>query len=99
MEINILILIFTIVLFYLIITCCIDIYNNKYVENFVHDYYSWNWSHPYTITYINSIHPSYHNNHTYSLSCDFTDDAHPSCSNGLDIPSINKNGILQNNTI
>lgn len=100
MNINIITLVIVILIFSLIM----GFFSNYScsIEKFVDNYYSWNWNHPYTITYINSIHPAYHkyndNNHRYSLSCDFTDDAQPFCSNGLDIPSINQHGIIQNNS-
>lgn len=58
-------------------------------EKFVDNYYHWNWNYPHLIKDLNKIDnridcPSC----TYSMSCDFTDDAQPFCYRSLDIPTL-----------
>lgn len=76
----------------------IAIYNNKYTkkENFIDKYYDWDWNDPDLIGCINLIDKGFYNygsgypdpgpNATYSMSCDFTDDAQDFCYRTLDVP-------------
>jgi hypothetical protein len=81
-----------IILFIIIFILIILFYsfNNK-TENYVDNYYSWNWNHPHTIKHINDyVHPkpAIDNNGNliglYSLSCTLSDDAFSTCQDGLD---------------
>ena len=70
-------------------------------EQFVDKYYHWNWNDPNMIKLINLIDNSSHcKDCTYSMSCDYTDDAQPFCYRSLDVPSYDKrNKVLRNNSI
>lgn len=74
---------------------------DKNTEQFIDKYYHWDWNDPDTMTLINQINnKSNCDNCTYSMSCDFTDDAQAFCYKSLDIPKHNKkNKFLQNNAI
>lgn len=62
-------------------------------EEFVDDYYYWNWNDPMMLTRINSIDPKCKDKHCkYSISCDFTDDALPHCYKSFDYPTQLKVG-------
>jgi len=71
-------------------------------ECFVNDYYDWNWNNPNMMTIINNIDYSTKcptNICTYSMSCDYTDDAHPWCINSLDDTSyLSENDMLISNS-
>jgi hypothetical protein len=59
----------------------------KQNEPFVDAYYHWNWNDPRMITRMNLT--SIDNdckNCTYSMSCDYTDDAQPFCHKSYDVP-------------
>ena len=66
----------------------------KTEENFVGDYYIWNWNEPEIINHINSIHPNRTNQKykdskkAYSLSCDFSDDVFDHCVDGMYIQDL-----------
>lgn len=60
-------------------------------ERFVDDYYHWNWNDPNMIKKMNVASTNTEcKNCTYSMSCDYTDDAQPFCYKSHDIPSIIK---------
>ena len=77
-------LVLLILIFYFIFSNLVC--NNDDNEKFVDNYYSWNWNDPNTIKFINLTHPPLHKfkNNAYSLNCDFSDDALPSCHKGID---------------
>lgn len=78
-------LILIVLLFYFIFNNLIC-YDDNYREKFVDNYYSWNWNDPNTIKFINLTYPPLHKfkNSAYSMNCDFSDDALPSCHKGID---------------
>ena len=85
----------------LVIVTISIIYLSDDSECFVNDYYSWNWNNPNMMTIINNIDYSTEcptNICTYSMSCDYTDDAHPWCMNSLDVPyyDLNTDMLISN---
>lgn len=77
---------------------CDDNDNNR--EKFVDKYYHWNWNDPDLIKDINRIDNRSNCSHcTYSVSCDYTDDAQPFCYRSLDVPTDDKErSILRTNS-
>src|SRR5437764_566575 len=68
-------------------------------EQFVDKYYHWNWNNPNLITLINNIdNYSQCEDCTYSMSCDYTDDALNHCYKSLDVPTYDENGVLRHNS-
>jgi hypothetical protein len=71
-------------------TDCVN--NNNNTEKFIDNYYRWNWNDPNMIALINNIDNSANcQNCSYSMSCDYTDDAQPFCFRSLNIPTRNIN--------
>jgi hypothetical protein len=78
--------------------------NNK--EEFTDEYYNLDWTNSNLTDYVNNdiAYNSYvcnkysNSNCTYSMSCDFTDDALPHCFSSLDVPT-RINGKYMNNSI
>lgn len=63
--------------------------NNNENEEFIDNYYYWNWNKPNIIKQINYNKNSKKcKNCSYSMSCDYTDDAQPFCYKSSDVPSI-----------
>jgi hypothetical protein len=61
---------------------------DKLNEQFIDNYYHWDWNDPNMLTKINLIsNKPPCEKCTYSMSCDFTDDAQPFCKKSYDIPS------------
>lgn len=88
-EINILILL----LFVLIIVMYCHMFQEQKVESYVNNYYGWAWDH-HTIPLQNNINNIYTcprgNKCTFSMACQYTDDAMKGCYNSLDSPERNK---------
>lgn len=62
--------------------------SNENAEQFVDNYYHWNWNDPNMLTVVNQIdRQTPCKECTYSMSCDFTDDAQPFCYRSYDMPS------------
>lgn len=64
-------------------------------ENFVDNYYQWDWNNPNVIQYMNLYS---NNDYLYSQSCHLSDDALPFCNKSHDIPSY-INGRLVSNSM
>src|SRR5438874_10449246 len=66
--------------------------NNQYREPFVDDYYHWNWNEANMITKMNeyTTNPKKCKDCSYSISCDFTDDAQSFCYRAHDVPYYNE---------
>ena len=95
---NILICLLSIYLIYILLDFSLRFVSrcdNK--ENFVDNYYQWNWNNPYVIKYMN-IYSTDNDCATcsYSQSCHLTDDAQPFCHKSYDIPSLNNNILTMN---
>lgn len=95
---NIIIFLFAIIAIYMILEQGLQfICSYNTAENFVNDYYKWDWNNPNIIKYMNL----YTDNNscstcTYSQSCHLTDDAQPFCYKSQDIPSYSKNILINN---
>lgn len=64
-------------------------------EPFVSDYYRWNWNEPNVIRKINDKTTDNNcSNCSYSMSCDFIDDALPFCYKGYDVPNTDQKSKL-----
>ena len=95
---NILICLLSIYLIYVLLNIILQfICSCDTKENFVDNYYKWDWNNPNVIKYMNMY--TTDNNCTscsYSQSCHLTDDAQPFCNKSYDIPSINNNLLTMN---
>jgi hypothetical protein len=81
-------------MFYFLINFILELscQSNDNKEEFINDYYSWNWNNPNLLTIINKDHTKTPCKEcTYSMSCDLLDDAQPFCYKSFDLPSLHKN--------
>jgi hypothetical protein len=72
-------------------------YNDSKVEQFIGQYYKWNWNDPNMITLVNNVNKTQPcKNCTYSMECDLTDDAQEFCYKSHNIPLKYNGRILRN---